>query len=549
MSDTNSHPKHQASMDDLAPPEPGDGALDGAAMEKDVVDTEGHMRHWLAPVLVALIGAFMSILDSSIVNVAVPTIMNVFNAGPSDVQWVSTIYLLAMGVVVPLSGWLGDRFGFKKLYMVSLAAFVLGSLFCGVSWDLNSLIVFRVMQAIGGGMIMPTMMAMIFRIVPRDKIGGAMGVFGIALMVGPAIGPTLGGYLVEYVNWRWIFTINLPIGVVGILLAWFVLPDFQSKHPGKLDMGGAFSSAVMLFSLLLALSKGEDWGWTDERIVILFAVSFFAFVLFLVVELTSKNPLLELRVFKYRSFLMSNLLVVVTTVGMYAGIFYLPLFLQNIRGLGAMQTGLLLMPGALASGLMMPITGKLYDKIGPRPLVIFGVLMLAFLTFQFHNLNLQTATGTIIVWVTLRGMVMAFANMPAQTAALVDVPTELIGRASSISNIIRSVAGSFGLAVLTSILTMRQAFHGARLTWTLVPGNPTVDAAVSRISTVLGGGPRGHGMALAYLKGLITQSSFISGIDDVFIAAAAFTLIAFLPALFMRQGSGPAGGPRAPMAE
>ena len=188
-------------------------------------------------------------------------------------------------------------------------------------------------------MIMPTMMAMVFRIVPRDKIGGAMGVFGISLMVGPAIGPTLGGYLVEYVNWRWIFTINLPIGVVGILLAWFVLPDFKSKHPGKLDLGGAFSSGVMLFSLLLALSKGEDWGWTDERIVLLFAVSFFSFVLFLLIELTSKNPLLELRVFKYRSFMMANLLVVVTTVGMYAGIFYLPLFLQNVRGLGAMQTG------------------------------------------------------------------------------------------------------------------------------------------------------------------------------------------------------------------
>ncbi|HTX72114.1 MAG TPA: MFS transporter, partial [Rectinemataceae bacterium] len=228
MSDIDSghKPAHE-----LLPAESGDGILDGSAIEHDVVDTEGHMRHWLAPVLVALIGAFMSILDSSIVNVAVPTIMNVFNAGPSDVQWVSTIYLLAMGVVVPLSGWMGDKFGFKKLYMWALAAFVGGSLLCGLSWDLNSLIFFRVLQALGGGMIMPTMMAMIFRIVPRDKIGSAMGVFGIALMVGPAIGPTLGGYLVEYVDWRWIFTINLPIGIVGILLAWFVLPDFQSKHP------------------------------------------------------------------------------------------------------------------------------------------------------------------------------------------------------------------------------------------------------------------------------------------------------------------------------
>jgi EmrB/QacA subfamily drug resistance transporter len=513
------------------------------------IDTEGHMQHWLAPVLVALIGAFMSILDSSIVNVAVPTIMNVFNAGPSDVQWVSTIYLLAMGVVVPLSGWLGDRFGFKRLYMASLALFVLGSLICGLSWDLNSLILARVFQAMGGGMIMPTMMAMIYRIVPRDKIGGGMAIFGISLMVGPAIGPTLGGYLVEYVNWRWIFTINLPIGVVGILLAWFVLPDFQSKHPGKLDFGGAFSAAVTLFCILLALSKGEEWGWTDERIVLLFAASFFALVLFIYIELTVKNPLLELRVFKYRSFTMANLLVVVTTVGMYAGIFYLPLFLQSVRGLGAMQTGLLLMPGALASGLMMSITGRLYDKIGPRPLVLFGVFMLGILTFQFHNLNLRTATTTIVVWATLRGMVMAFANMPAQTAALSDVPTELVGRASAISNIIRNVAGSLGLAALTSILTSRQALHGARLAWTLVPSDPIVASTVSRIGRALGGGAKGHGMALAYLKGMVSRTSFIDGIDDVFVAAAVFTFVALIPAFFLRRGTVSPGEPRAPMAE
>ena len=503
----------------------------------------------MAPTLVALIGAFMSILDSSIVNVAVPTIMNVFNAGPSDVQWVSTIYLLAMGVVVPLSGWLGDKFGFKRLYMASLALFVLGSLICGLSWDLNSLIVARVFQAMGGGMIMPTMMAMIYRIVPRDKIGGGMAIFGLSLMVGPAIGPTLGGYLVEYVNWRWIFTINLPIGVVGILLAWFVLPDFKSKHPGKLDLGGAFSSAVTLFCILLALSKGHEWGWTDERIVLLFTVSFFALVLFIYIELTAKNPLLELRIFKYRSFMVSNLLVVVTTVGMYAGMFYLPLFLQSVRGLGAMQTGLLLMPSALASGLMMPITGKLYDKIGPRPLVVFGVLMLAVLTFQFHNLNLMTATTTIVLWATLRGMVMAFANMPAQTAALADVPTDLVGRAAAISNIIRNVAGSFGLAALTSLLTSRQSMHGARLAWTLVPGNPVVATTVSRIGHAFGGGARGRSAALGYLQGLVSRTSFVNGIDDVFVAAAAFTLVALIPAFFLKRGTMTPGMARAPVGE
>ncbi len=219
---------------------------------------ERPMSHWLAPVLVALIGAFMSILDASIVNVAIPTIMGVFNVGTSDVQWVSTIYMLTLGVVIPFSGWLGDRLGFKSLYILSMGLFVVGSLLCTLSWDLNSLVVARVIQAFGGGMIMPTTMAMIFRMVPRTQVGSAMGILGIGLMVAPAIGPTLGGYLVEYVDWRWIFTINLPVGAIGILLALFVLPEFKSKHPGRLDIAGGLTAAGALFCLLLALSKGAD---------------------------------------------------------------------------------------------------------------------------------------------------------------------------------------------------------------------------------------------------------------------------------------------------
>jgi len=523
----------------VTPPDPSKAAE---------IDNQGHMRHWLPPVLVALIGAFMSILDSSIVNVAIPTIMNVFNAATSDVQWVATIYLLAQGVVVPLSGWLGDRFGFKRLYMVSLVVFVGGSLLCGISWDLNSLIVARVIQAIGGGMIMPTMMSMVFRIVPREKIGTGMAIFGLALMVGPAIGPTLGGYIVEYVNWRWIFTINLPIGIIGVLLAWMVLPEFQAKHPGKLDIGGAITAAVMLFSLLLALSKGEDWGWTDERTVILLVISFFALVLFIYTQLTSPNPLLELRVFKYRSFMLSNLLVIVTTIGLYAGMFFIPLFLQSIRGMGAMETGMLMMPGALASGAMMAIVGRLYDKVGPKPLALIGISGLAVLTYAFHNLNLVTATSTIVLWNLLRGAVMAFANMPAQTAALVDVPTELIGRASSISNIIRSVAGSFGIAWLTSVLTTRQAFHGARLAWSLTASDPIVASTMAGTGAALGGGAAGQTGVLSVLSGLVAQQSFVGGIDDVFIIAAGISLVALVPAFFLKRG-GAAGPARMAVSE
>jgi EmrB/QacA subfamily drug resistance transporter len=506
------------------------------------------VAHWVAPVLVALIGAFMAILDSSIVNVAVPTIMNVFNVGTDEVQWVSTIYMLALGVVVPFSGWLGDLLGFKRLYVISMGAFVFGSLLCGIAWDFNSLILARVIQAIGGGMIMPTTMAMIFRMVPRNQFGSAMGLFGIALLVAPAIGPTLGGYLVEYVDWRWIFTINLPVGVIGILLSLFVLPEFQSKHPGRLDIGGGVSSAAGLFCLLLALTKGSDWGWGAEPTVLLFVASFFSLGLFVYLELTAKNPLLELRVFRYRSFTTANLIVVVTMIVMFSGLFFLPLFLQNFRGLGAMETGLLMMPGALVSGLMMPIIGKLFDKIGPRPLALTGMILLVIVSWLFSRLNLDTATGTIILWTVLRGIVMPLANMPAQTAAMVDIPQELIGRASAINNIIARVSSSFGVAVLTSVLTTRQAIHGEWLAWTVNPANPAAVGAIARTAGLMGGGARGHGMALAYLKGMAQKTAFVNAIDDVFLITAIIAVAAIAPAFFLKKGKAGAG-PAAAAAE
>jgi EmrB/QacA subfamily drug resistance transporter len=397
-------------------------------------------------------------------------------------------------------------------------------------------------------MIMPTTMAMMFRMVPRTQFGSAMGIFGISILVAPAIGPTLGGYLVEYVNWRWIFTINLPIGVIGILLSFFVLPEFQSKHPGRLDVAGGVTSAGGLFCLLLAFTKGAEWGWGSETTVLLFVGSFFLFVLFVYLELTSENPLLDLRVFKYRSFTMANLMVIVTNIVMFSGLFFLPLFLQTFRGLGAMETGLLMMPGALVSGLMMPVTGRLFDRVGPRPLALTGIILLIVISWLFHYLNLATATSTIIAWTMLRGFVMPLANMPAQTAAMVEIPTQLIGRASSITNIIQRVSSSFGIAVLTTLLTNRQALHGEWLAWTVNPANPAAMGALSHAGALMGGGAKGLGMALAYLKGMVAKTAFVNAIDDVFIITALITVVAIVPAFFLKKGK--AGAARgAAMAE
>jgi len=495
-------------------------------------------KNWHLCVLIALIGAFMTILDSSIVNVAIPTMMHVFNTDLSSIQWVVTIYLLSLGVVVPVSGWLGDKLGFKKLYIYSLLVFTLGSLFCALSWNVPSLIISRVIQALGGGMIMPITMAMIVRIVPINKMGTAMGIFGIALLVAPAIGPTLGGFLVEYVDWRWIFTINLPIGIIGSILSILYLPDFPKVKTGKLDIGGLITSAIMLFSILLALSEGSDWGWTSEPIILLFYTSFIMAILFVFIELTSKNPLLDLRVFKYRVFTAANIVSIVTTIGLYAGIFYIPFFLQNLRGLGAMEAGFLMMPGALVSGLMAPITGKIYDKTGPKYLALVGLIILSYTTYLLHNLDINTSNTTIIVWMMLRGVGMSFASMPVQTASVASVPQDVVSRASAITNIIQRVSASLGIAVLTGLLTSRAAIHSATLKNTISFSNKGLAQLMAKFSNLLGSTSAiKSSVGLSYIQGIITQISYVKAIDEVFILASAITVIGIIPILFLKKTS------------
>ena len=456
--------------------------------------------------------------------------------------------MLALGVVVPFSGWLGDRFGFKRLYIASLSVFVAGSLFCSLSWSLNSLIVARVIQAIGGGMIMPTTMAMVFRMVPGPSTAAPWG-----SSESPSSWPRPSAPLWAATWWSMStgggsLRSTSPSEPSGSCCPSSFCPSSSPSTRGGWTSREASPPPERLFCLLLALTKGADWGWGAEQTVLLFVVSFFLFVLFIYLELTSENPLLDLSVFKFRSFTMANLMVIVTNIVMFSALFFLPLFLQSFRGLGAMQTGLLMMPGALVSGLMMPVVGRLFDRIGPRILALTGIVLLMFISWLFHYLNLATATLTIIAWTMLRGLVMPLANMPAQTAAMVDIPTQLVGRASAITNIIGRVSSSFGIAVLTSILNTRQVLHWQWLAWTVNPANPAAVRALSNASAMMGGGTRGLGMALAFLNGMAMKTAFVDAIDDVFLITTALTAIAIVPAFFLKRGK--AGTPRgAAMAE
>jgi EmrB/QacA subfamily drug resistance transporter len=484
-------------------------------------------RGWGLPLVVLIVGMFMSILDTSIVNVAIPTIQNVFGTTTDKVQWIATSYTLVLGVVVPLSAWLSDRFGVARVYNWALLLFAAGSALCGLAWSLESMVVFRIIQAIPGGILPVVTLSMLYRIVPKEKIGQAMGMYGLGIIVAPAIGPTLGGYLVEYVDWRLIFFINVPVGILGAIAAVIVLPKFASAKARRFDVLGFVTIAGGLFALLLALSEGEDWGWTSYRIIILLAAAPILLALFVVVELQVEYPLLDVRVFRYWPFTNSLLLISVLMVGLFAVLFYVPLFLQQAQGLGAFAAGLLLLPQALVMAVLMPIAGRLYDKIGPRWPAVIGLTVVAIGTYLLHYLTLDTSRSEIAWLLALRASGMGLAMMPIMTSGVGAVPVMKVGAASAFNNVVQRSAAALGLAVLTALMTTQRAQMVGDRTSLIGSDTPMP-------SLLPGSSGEMVGMYATYTQ---TQTQvFVAALDQLMIITSALTLVGVGLSFLLRNG-------------
>ena len=346
---------------------------------------------------VIVIGTFMAILDSSIVNIAVPKMMAVFNASTDQIEWVLTAYMLTMAAVLPMTGLLGERFGLKNVYVFALIVFTVGSFLCGISWNLPTMIVARIIQAIGGGMIMPISMTLIYKIVPREKIGLAMGFWGIAAMAAPAIGPTLGGYLIEYADWRLIFNVNIPIGILAVACSAVLLDGYKEKKPHAIDYIGSGLICTGLVTLLLALNNGNSDGWNSPYIISLFTLSALSLISFIFFELYNPEPILDLRILKDFKFSLSLTLSTISSIALFGGVFLIPIYLQSLRGLTAMQSGILMLPSSLATAVVMPISGKLFDKYGAKAMVVIGFIILLITTYQLSKLTLDNDLNYIMI--------------------------------------------------------------------------------------------------------------------------------------------------------
>ncbi|HEX5940338.1 MAG TPA: DHA2 family efflux MFS transporter permease subunit [Dehalococcoidia bacterium] len=418
-----------------------------------------------------VVGIFINLLDTTIVNVALPTLQEEFDATTTEIQWVVTGYLVALGVFIPVSGWAGDRLGTKKVYILSLGLFTCASLLCGLAWSIESLILFRVLQGAAGGMITPVGQAMLFRAFPPAERAAAAAILTIPIVVAPASGPIIGGYLVEYQDWPWIFFINVPIGLFGMAIAIFGLREERQAAAGRLDVPGFLLSSVGLGTLLYGLAEAGSRGFDDPRVIVFLLTGVILLASFCIVELRVSQPMVDIRLFGNRLFSAANVVQFLSMGGLQGALFLLPLLLQTTMGLSPLEAGLTTFPQAIGVALMSQPAGRIYPLLGPRRMMMAGMLVITLTTLAFLLVDLETGRGWIMLIQFLRGCGFALTLIPLQAATFATISPEDTGRATAIFNTGRQVAASFGVALLATILAGRLTANDAVL------GDPSTAAA------------------------------------------------------------------------
>lgn len=489
-----------------------------------------------------MLGTFMAVLDSTIVNVSLPKIMSSFGVGLSTIQWVITAYMLAMAAMLPTSGWLADKFGYKKVYFWGLFLFTFGSLLCGLSNDETSLIVSRVIQGLGAGMVQPLGMAIITREFPPHQRGMALGFWSIAAAASVSFGPLIGGYLVDNFNWQLIFNVNVPVGVIALILTIVIQREFVHPNVRKFDYIGFISVIIFLPVLLYALSEGNaatnSAGWSATYIIVCFVISAIGLVVFVTQELTTENPLLDLSLLKDRNFGLSNLILFVFGMGMFGSTFLLPLYLQNSMGYTALQSGAVFLPVGILQGFISPIAGWFSDKVNPKIPLFTGMGLLVFSFYLNSDLSFLTEKSFIMTSLYIRGLGMGMIFTPLSALSLTTIPRDKMAQASGITNTIRQIGGSLGVAVLSTLLTSRVNYHAQIYGGSIQANSQVFQNSLHDVATYIQHNA-GSSYAVATKQGQsllmqhVSLQSFIQGVNDDFIVAACITAIGFIPIFLM----------------
>lgn len=496
---------------------------------KNFIFGEGVSRGKILAAL--LFGMFIAILNQTLLNVALPKINTEFNISASTGQWLMTGFMLVNGILIPITAYLFNKYSYRKLFLVALVLFTIGSLICAISMNFPIMMVGRVLQAIGAGVLMPLGSIVIITIYPPEKRGAAMGTMGIAMILAPAIGPTLSGYIVQNYHWNVMFYGMFIIGIIAILIGfvWFKLYQYTTNP--KADIPGIIFSTIGFGALLYGFSEAGNKGWGSVEIETMFAIGIIFIILFVIRELRMKSPMLNLEVLKFPIFTLTTIINMVVMLSLYGGMILLPIYLQNLRGFSALDSGLLLLPGSLIMGLLGPFAGKLLDTIGLKPLAIFGIAVMTYATWELTKLNMDTPYMTIMGIYVLRSFGMAFIMMPMVTAAINALPGRLASHGNAFLNTMRQLAGSIGTAILVTVMTTQTTQHLSAFGEELDKTNPVVQDHMRELASQYGGQEGAMKVLLQFVNKLAT----VEGINDAFIVATIFSIIALILCLFLQS--------------
>jgi DHA2 family multidrug resistance protein len=482
--------------------------------------------------------ALMQTLDTTIANVALPHIQGSVSASQDQIVWVLTFYIVAAAVMTPLTGWLAERVGRKTLLLFSIGGFTIASALCGAAQSLGQIVAFRFLQGVAGAALMPLAQAVLLDINPPERYGQAMATFASAVVLGPIVGPTLGGYLTENLSWRWVFYINLPLGVLAFLGAWIFMPARKHSTAPKFDFFGYGSLAVGIASLQLMLDRGQtnDWFGSTETWIEA-AVAFLCLYLFLIHSITAKTPLFSRELFKDQNFRTTSIASLIIMGAMYASLALVPPMLQNLYGYPVFTAGMIIMPRGIGAFFTMVGVGRLIGKVDTRILMGLGLILLALSFYLMSKFSLDMGSWPVIVSGFVQGLSMGLIWVPMSTIGFATLPQRLRVQGATISNLIRNVGGSIGISYLQVLLINNMQVARSSLVDNVRPDNPVVQQMMPNGASVAG---------MATINGMVArQSAMIAYIDNYWLMAIVVMLM--LPTLLLLRPPAPSSSAPAAM--
>jgi len=444
------------------------------------------VNKWLIT-LTVMIPAFMEIVDTSIANVALPHMQGSLNAGTEEITWVLTSYLISNAIVMPMTGWLARLFGRKRFLMACIVTFTLASFLCGAAPNLGCMVAFRILQGAAGGALIPMSQAIMMESFPPREGGMAMAIFGIGAMFGPVVGPTLGGWITDNITWRWIFYVNIPVGIVAIVMvsAFIFDPPYLKRHRESIDYAGLILLALGIGSLQVVLDKGQQEDWFNSSFIVTFSVlAVVSLILLVYAELTHPHPVVNLRLFKDGAFASGNCIMFMVGFCLYGSVVMLPLFLQTLMGYSATMAGLVMAPGGFASVLVMPMVGAYLKRGNGRRIVLCGLLLGAYSLFLMRGFSLQGSFMDFMWPRILLGAALGMIFPPLSRMTLVNIPRVEMGNATGVYNLLRNIGGSVGIALSATLLTRLSQFHQANLAARVNPYSPELQLKMAKLQQV-----------------------------------------------------------------